>query len=375
MTVPCGLLYFGSRDDAARSFAQDDSSITLLDLLFGVVAVAGDDRIFEGLVFFVLHLQGFAFTVDERYFDLAVAAVVAVVGGAVGEDVLVADGVINLREDVGQLALEDGAKAHAAGHGGEGLELVLGLEIVELAHGGAATHGAAAHFVDEGSGTDGEDGDVGGGLDLGENLVESELGEGVLAAGDEDDVFAAFDAAGAIESFVEGVEDVGLGESGDDEGVQRVGDLTFVVGEVGEDVGAHVEGDDGDVVIFAHGTEEAVSGIAHVVDEVVAVGCELEQHDGGDRGLGHAETGDVLGHSVFGDQKISGLEAGDELVGLVEDDVDVEIDDGDVDAQGVGFVVGVLDLGFGRGDGDGGLVGILFLLEDDGSVIGLGAVG
>ena len=36
-------------------------------------------------------------------------------------------------EDVGEFALEDGGEAEAAGHRGEGFELVLGLEVVEVA--------------------------------------------------------------------------------------------------------------------------------------------------------------------------------------------------------------------------------------------------
>ena len=74
-----------------------------------------------------------ALVVDEEDFDVAVTAVVFGVGGAVGEDVLVADGVVDLGEDVRECALEDGAEAHAAGHGGEGVELVLGLEVIHLA--------------------------------------------------------------------------------------------------------------------------------------------------------------------------------------------------------------------------------------------------
>lgn len=154
---------------------------------------------------FVLHAKGVPFVVDEEDLDLAIGAVALVVGGAVGEDVLVADGLVDLGEDVGELALEDGGEAEAAGHGGEGPHLVLGLEVVEL-----AWAAAGAEFVEHGSGADGEDGYVGGVFDFGEDLVEGELGEGVAAGADEDDVLAAFDAAGAVEGLVEGVEHVGV---------------------------------------------------------------------------------------------------------------------------------------------------------------------
>ncbi len=87
------------------------------------------------------------------------------------------------------------------------------------------------------------------GFDLGEDLVEGEFGEGVAAGADEDDVLAAFDATAAVEGLVEGVEEVGVGEGGDDEGLEGLGDGVLVVGEVGEDVGAEVVGHDGDVVV------------------------------------------------------------------------------------------------------------------------------
>ena len=153
----------------------------------------------------------------------------------------------------------------------------------------------------------------------------------------------------------------------------------FVVGEVAEDVGVEVVGHDSYIVIGAQRTEEVVRGGLHVVDEVVAVGGELEEHDGGDGGLGDADAGDGLGDAVFEDEEVVGFEAGDELVGLVEDDVGVDVDDGDVDAEGVGFVVGILDFRLGRGGRSRwGLVGrVLLFLEDDRRVVdgGAGVVG
>ncbi len=345
----------------------------LLDGEFGAVAVAGDDGVLEGFAFFVLHAEGVAFVVDELDFDAAVGAVVLGVGGAVGEDVLVADGLVDLAEDVGEFALEDGCEVEAAGHLGEGFELVLGLEVVEVADGAFPAAAAALHFVDEGAGADREDGDVGCGFDLGEDFVEGEFREGVAAGADEDDVFSAFDAGGSVEGFVEGVEEVGVGEAGEGEGLEALAEDFLVVGEVVEDVGVEVVGDDGDVVVGAERAVEGGGGVLHVADDVVAVGGEFEEHDGGDGSLGGPDGGDGLGDAVFEDLEVAGFEAGDELVGFVEDDVDVEVDDGDVDAEGVDFSVGIFDLGFSGGGGRwGGGVGVFFL-DDEGAVVGLGA--
>ncbi len=62
---------------------------------FGVVAVAGDDGVFLRFAFFVLHAEGVAFVVDQKNLDLAIGTVVLVVGGAIGEDVFVADGLVD----------------------------------------------------------------------------------------------------------------------------------------------------------------------------------------------------------------------------------------------------------------------------------------
>lgn len=104
-----------------RSSHQPLLRTRLLDGEFSVVAIAGDNGVLLRLAFFILHAEGVAFVVDEEDLDLAVAAVVLVVGGAVGEDVLVADGLVDLAEDVGKLALEDGGEAEAAGHSRKGL--------------------------------------------------------------------------------------------------------------------------------------------------------------------------------------------------------------------------------------------------------------
>ena len=139
-----------------------------LDWQLGLVSVAGNDRVFQRLALFVLHLQWVTFVVDQDDFDLAIGAVVRRVGGAVGKQVLVADGVVDLGKVVGHLALEDGREAEASGHCCEGSELVLGLQVVEFAN------PATSKLVEHRAGADAEDGDVGRGPDLGEHLVEGE---------------------------------------------------------------------------------------------------------------------------------------------------------------------------------------------------------
>jgi len=47
-----------------------------------------------------------AFVVDQEDLDLAIATIVLVVGGAIGEDVLVADGVVDICEDAWKIGLK-----------------------------------------------------------------------------------------------------------------------------------------------------------------------------------------------------------------------------------------------------------------------------
>ena len=61
----------------------------------------------------------------------------------------------------------------------------------------------------------------------------------------------------------------------------------------------HVVGHDGDVVIGTQRTEEVIGSVLHVVDEVVAVGSELEQHDGGNGSLGDPDAGKCLGDAIL----------------------------------------------------------------------------
>ena len=341
----------------------------LFDGLLSFVAVAGYDGVFEGFLFLVLHLEWVAFVIDEEDFDLAVGAVVLVIGGTIGEDVLVADGVVDGGEDIGECALEERVEGKTAGHGRESFHLVFSLEVVEALD---AAHGSAgvSNFADEGTGTDGEDGDVGGGLDLGENLIEGDARESVAASADEDDVLASFDTGDAIEGFVEGVKGIGVRKARDLEGVEGLGDSFLVVGEVSEDVGAEIVGDDGDVVVGAEGAEEAGGGVLHVADEVVGVGGKLKEHHGGDGSLGHADACNLLLDSVFENEEVSSFEARDELVGLVEDNVDVNIDDGDVDAERKGLVVGVFDFWFCSGGRGRGFGGVPLFFEDDAVIAG-----
>ena len=310
-----------------------------------------------------------AFVVDQIHLDAAKAAVVFGVGRGIREHVLIANRIVNLGKDVGQRALEHGIKAQAAGHLGKGAHLIVGLQVV---HPGDRTETAAgvSHLSDIGTGTDREDGDVRGRFDLCKHLVKRDLRERVATGADQDNVLATFDAANSVECFVKGVKAVGVGKAGNHKGSEGVADHLFVVREVRQDVGAQVVSNHRDVVVRPERAKKARGRVAHVGNVVIAGGSELKQHHGRDRGLRHAQAGNLLRHAILDNLEIAGFQAGNELVGFVEDDVDIKIDDGNIDPEGVGLVVRVLNPGFRR-SWSGRFRGRLLLLQDDRAVVGL----
>ena len=129
------------------------------------------------------------------------------------------------------------------------------------------------------------------GLDLLCDLVEVELAEGVHARGHQDDVLAALDLVDAVKRVIQGVKQIGFGESGHPQLVQGTVDRLFVLGEVGQDVRLHVVGNHRHPVIFLEGIGESVAGVQRVHHEVVVSGGEFDQQDGRDRRLRDIEVG------------------------------------------------------------------------------------
>ena len=99
------------------------------------------------------------------------------------------------------------------------LHLVVRLQEVQISEG---PHVALRPQADVLAGADGKYGHIGRGLDLLQNLVEVDFAESVASSGDEDDVFAALDAAETVQCFVEGVEEIGLVKAGNLQGVRGV---------------------------------------------------------------------------------------------------------------------------------------------------------
>jgi len=299
-------------------------------------------------VLLVLHLEGMAFVVYKLDLDAAVGAVLLGVAGVVDDLVLAANGFIDDTEVVRGFGDEARLKAHAAGHVGKGAHLVVGLQIVHIAELLVEAAAAFSHGADESTGGDGEDGDIGGFADLVEHLVEGELGEGVAAGGDDDDVLLAVNTADAVKAFVKSVEEVALAEAGDAELVNVLHELAFVLGEVGDDLGAQVEGHQSDVVLRTKLRDEAEGGVAHVIDVVVIGSGELADHKRCDGSFHALEADDLLLLAVFVDAEVGRLEAGNELVGLFEENAYVDGDLWDFDVEGDGrHPLGSFDFGCG----------------------------
>ncbi len=256
---------------------------------------------------FVLDLEWVALVVYELDLELAEGAVLLGVLRVIDDLVLGADGGIDGVEVVGHFADEAGCEEHAAGHAGKRLHLVVGLEVVHIAELAAKTAATFAHDAADGAGGDGEDGDVGRFLDLVEDLVEGDLGEGVAAGGDEDDVLLTFNPADAVEPFVERVKDIGLGETGDTKLVDGLKEGSLILGEVGDDLRVKVEGHHGDIILRPELLGEGEGGVAHVVDEVVVGGGKFADQESGDGCLNALEADDFLLFTVLEDLEVGGL--------------------------------------------------------------------
>ena len=160
---------------------------------------------------------------------------------------------------------------------------------------------------------DGEDGDVVRGLDLLGDLVKGELAEGIHAGGDQDDVLASFDLVDPVQRVIEGVKQIGFGESWNAQLIQRAVDRLLVLGEVGQDMRLHVVGNHRHPVILLEGIGESVAGVQGVHHEVVIGGGKFNQQHGRDRRLRNIEVNHRLLDTVLHHPEVVFLQAGDEL--------------------------------------------------------------
>src|SRR5271169_2769852 len=189
----------------------------LLHYLLGLVAIASHNHVLHVFALLVVDLQRVAFAVGEFDLDLAKAAVLFGVAGVIREDVLVADGMGDVGEHLGERGLEAGKVRLSAGQVGKGVHLVVGLQVSH------APVVAATDNVDGSPrtlagvsqtgilpGADGEDGDVARLLELFHHMIEVQLAEGIAAAGNQDDVLAALQPVQTVDGLVERVKEIGL---------------------------------------------------------------------------------------------------------------------------------------------------------------------
>src|SRR5580704_10569266 len=99
--------------------------------MLGGVTVAGDDFDFLIFALLVFHFQGAAIGGYYLHFQLAISAIQLAVGGMVGQRVLLANILTDLLEDLAKLRLETREVGAASGHGGESLQFVVGLQVVD----------------------------------------------------------------------------------------------------------------------------------------------------------------------------------------------------------------------------------------------------
>src|ERR1019366_323105 len=167
---------------------RESQNSGLVHFVFGGVALARRNRVLDVVVLLVLDDERLVVRSHQFYLQLAIGAVLLGVGGLVGDGVLITDRLGHFPENVRQFTHQPRSIAAASGHPGEGVYLVLGLNVVHQRRGNIGIPSSrGVHPMQGGvAGTDGIDGYVGRGLDLFENGVESDLAEGIATAGDHD---------------------------------------------------------------------------------------------------------------------------------------------------------------------------------------------
>src|SRR5208282_3098556 len=132
----------------------------------------------------------------------------------VTDAVLVTDVGRDVMKNLRQFALEARGVLPSAGQLGEGFELILVLQPPNASTERiVAPTGRFRAFSRLPSNADGIDGNVFGGLDLLQDLIQIQLAERIVSRRNQNDVFFAVDAVAAVDSVVNGVEEVALLES------------------------------------------------------------------------------------------------------------------------------------------------------------------
>src|SRR5258708_6097885 len=177
--------------------------------VLGGVTVAGDDFNLYILALLIFHLQRAAIRADHLHFQLAVGAVELVVGGMVGERVLLANVLANILEDFIKLGLKTREEGAASGHRSKILQLVVGLQVVDARHvktgHSVGNAGAAVDFAilaQRPPNAHGKNRYILGVFDFLGDLVQRQLAEGVDPGRDQNNVLFSFDAFQSIQGVI-----------------------------------------------------------------------------------------------------------------------------------------------------------------------------
>src|SRR6266852_1471746 len=177
--------------------------------VLGGVTVAGDDFNLHIFALLIFHLQRAAVRADHLHFQFSVGAVELVVGGVVGERVLLANVFANILEDLVKLGLETREEGAASSHGGKILQLVVGLQVVDARHvktgHSVGITGAAvdfAIFAQRPPNAHGKNRYILGVFDFLGDLVQRQLTEGIDPVGNQNDVLFPFDAFQSIQGVI-----------------------------------------------------------------------------------------------------------------------------------------------------------------------------
>src|SRR6185312_12077893 len=158
-------------------------------------------------------------------------------------------------------------------------------------------------------------------LQFAARLIESNFAEGIDAGRQNQNGFAAFDFRHAVGGIGQRVKEIGFGKIGKAERAQALVEHLLVIGEIGNDSGAEIVADEGDVIIRLHRVDECAGGLERVVPVGAAVPLEtLAEFD--DHGYSHGRLADGkfldgLRNVVYEDAEDGARQVGNKIVFVI----------------------------------------------------------
>src|SRR5207253_8021065 len=115
--------------------------------MFGRVTFPSHDLVFDVFTLLIADFQRTSIWSDYLDLQFSISAIKLGVGRMVGNAVLVTNVASNVAENLGKFPLKPGLVKASAGHAREGIQLIVGLQIIHIADGDSHSMGVARAAV------------------------------------------------------------------------------------------------------------------------------------------------------------------------------------------------------------------------------------